>query len=274
MKIFADCHMHTSFSSDSETPMYQMIESGIEKGLKRMCFTDHLDVDFPISAVFPAGSFLIDKDAYEKEAFENIERYKNKIEVLHGIEVGLQPHLTEDRVLPFATNKFDFIIGSCHVVDHYDICDMPYYEGKTEKEALEQYFADQVRLAEMFHNYDVLGHWDYILRYAPNRDNNFSFSLYADYFDEVIKILLNKGKGIEINTGGLMKGLKEAHPCTDALKRYKELGGEIITVGSDAHTCQNIAGQFDKAAAFLEEAGFKYYTVFKKRKPVFYKLGE
>ncbi len=272
MKIFADCHMHTSFSSDSDTPMEQMIEYGIGLGLKQMCFTDHLDADFPESAVFPAGSFMIDPAAYEKALFENAKKYKDRIEVLRGIEVGLQPHLTHETVIPFAREHFDFIIGSCHVVRRYDICDDIYYEGRSKQAALEEYFSEQVRLAKLFDDYDVFGHLDYILRYAPGQDTDFCFGLYADYFDAILKILLDKGKGIEINTGGLMKGLKEAHPCLDALKRYKELGGEIITVGSDAHFCKNIAGQFDKAASFLEQAGFSYYTVFRERKPEFYKL--
>ncbi len=273
MKIFADCHMHTAFSTDSDTPMDQMIERGIELGLKQMCFTDHLDADFPPSEIFGEGAFLIEDTSYKATLAEMKERYKDKIEILYGIEVGLQPHLTEQTVVPFSTDFFDFIIGSCHVVRKIDICEPVFYEGRSEKEALEEYYETQCKLAAQFDNYDVFGHLDYILRYSPYKDSTFQYSTYADYIDYILRTMIERGKGIEINTGGFKKGLKEAHPCNDTLKRYKELGGEIITVGSDAHMCQNVADYFDKAAEILKSCGFEYYTVFRNRKPEFYKIG-
>ena len=93
-----------------------------------------------------------------------------------------------------------------------------------------------------------------------------------DILDKILETLIDKEKGIEINTGGLAKGLKEANPCMGILKRYRELGGEIITVGSDAHDTLRIADRFDRAAEMLLECGFKYYTVFEKRMPEFKRI--
>nr|WP_295682128.1 histidinol-phosphatase HisJ family protein [uncultured Lachnoclostridium sp.] len=272
MRILSDCHLHSSFSGDSETPMEQMIQRGVEVGLQHMCFTEHLDIDFPVSTVYKEGTFLLDIENYQKVLRIYAEKYSERINILQGIEVGLQTHLKDEDFNSICVENFDFIIGSCHVCKGMDICSVEYYEGKTEREALEDYFAETIKVAKQFGNYDVFGHLDYILRYSPYKDYTFSYEKYADYYDTILRLLIEKGKGIELNTGGLMKGLKEPHPCIKALKRYKELGGEIITVGSDAHCCKNIAGYFNKAAEVLFQSGFRYYTVFKDHKPEFFEI--
>ena len=110
------------------------------------------------------------------------------------------------------------------------------------------------------------------MRYGPNKDQNYTFEKYQDILDPILKLLIENGKGIELNTGGLKSGLKEFNPCSAILKRYREFGGEIITIGSDAHTTGHIAGQFEKASDVLRDYGFKYYTIFEKRIPEFKKL--
>ena len=100
----------------------------------------------------------------------------------------------------------------------------------------------------------------------------YSYKQYADIIDEILKLLIEKGKGIEINTGGFKYGLGHPNPTEDIIARYRELGGEIITVGADAHKPEHVAFDFEKVSGILKEAGFSYYTVFKNRKPEFVKL--
>ena len=111
-----------------------------------------------------------------------------------------------------------------------------------------------------------------MVRYGPNRDNNYSYAKYQDILDEILKSLLDKGKGLELNTGGVKAGLKDLHPCMDILKRYRELGGEIVTIGSDAHDGANVAAFFERAEEVLRECGFRYYCVFEKRNAEFHKI--
>ena len=111
-----------------------------------------------------------------------------------------------------------------------------------------------------------------MIRYSRSRDENYSYEKYADLFDPILEAILEKGKGIELNTGGFRKGLKEFHPCNGVLKAYREKGGEIITVGSDAHRPQDMGSDFALAAEVLKECGFSYYCTFEKRKPAFHKL--
>ena len=121
-------------------------------------------------------------------------------------------------------------------------------------------------------SFDTYGHIDYIVRYGPNKNRDYSYRKYADIFDEILKQLISREIGMEINTGGYHYGLGEPNPCTDIIRRYRELGGEIITIGADAHTPEKIGYAFDKAAQVLTACGFRYYTIFKNRKPEFVTL--
>ena len=123
-----------------------------------------------------------------------------------------------------------------------------------------------------FSNFDVYGHLDYVVRYGPDKDKNYTYEKYKDLLDRILETLLEKEKGLEINTGGLNRGLSDFHPCTGILKRYRQLGGEVLTVGSDAHDTARIADEFKRVSEVLTECGFKYYTVFEKRMPEFRRL--
>ena len=147
-----------------------------------------------------------------------------------------------------------------------------YYEGKTEDEAYREYFESILENLEVYSDFDVYGHIDYVVRYGPTQDKNYSYHQYKEIIDEILKVLISKNIGLELNTAGLKYGLSFAHPQVEVLKRYRELGGEIITVGSDGHKPEHLAYDFHKVPDILEEAGFSYYTIFKNRKPEFIKL--
>lgn len=272
MPVTSDCHLHSSHSGDSDTPMEDMVLQGIARGLTTMCFTEHNDFDYPESPDTPAGMFLLNTDPYLYDLARLKEKYREQIRLLFGVELGLQPELPQENAVYAKSHDFDFIIGSSHVCHGRDPYYPAFYEGRSEEEAYREYFESILENIRRFSNFDVYGHLDYVVRYGPHRDQNYSYEKYRDLLDEILKLLLDRGKGIELNTGGIGSGMKDFHPCMAVLKRYRELGGEIVTVGSDAHDTQHIGDSFDRASEVLKECGFKYYTVFEKRSPEFQKL--
>lgn len=272
MPIFSDCHMHTMHSGDSTTPMEKMILEGISKGLTTICFTEHNDFQFPITELDPKGKYECNAELYFKEFFEYKNKYSDKIQLLFGIELGLQPSVISENKLYVGKYDFDFIIGSSHLCNGIDPSGSDFYKGRSEEEAYREYFESILENVMSFSEFDVYGHLDYVVRYGPNADEEYSYAKYQDILDKILNLLIAKGKGIEINTGGLKRGMHDLHPCKDIIKRYKELGGEIITIGSDAHIPQNIATYFSRAEDVLNDCGFKYYTIFEHRTPIFKKL--
>lgn len=272
MPILADCHMHSHHSGDSEAPMESMIKRAINLGLKHICFTEHHDLDFIYVPGEPEDLFEVNTNAYRDELMLLKDKYKNRIKICFGIELGLQTHIT-DRLYNYAGSyDFDFIIGSSHLCNHKDPYLKNYFEGRDEGEAYREYFSYIHECILSYDNFDVYGHMDYVLRYGPSQNKNFKYEDYQDLIDPILSSLINTEKGIELNTSGYSYHLGEPHPCRAILSRYKELGGEILTVGSDAHEPEQIAADFNKASALLTDCGFKYYTVFKSRKPEFYLL--
>ena len=264
--FIADYHTHSSYSSDSNTVMEDNIKKAIELGLKEIAVTDHIDYDYP-DLNYP---FVFDYAPY-KEEIENLkEKYKGKIIIRTGVEVGVQPHV-HDLIADLMKNHYDFVIASTHVVDKCDLCVNDFFEGKTKFMSYLGYFADVLNNVKTCDFFNVYGHIDFINRYGNFEDKKMIYNDYKFITDEILKTLIEKGKGIEINTSGFRYGLGHTHPQFELVKRYKELGGEIITVGSDAHVPHHITKDFDKAYKMLEEAGFEYITLFEDKKPKFVK---
>ena len=268
--ILWDCHMHSSFSADSDTDMEKMIQSAILCGLEGVCFTEHLDPDYPPTP--EQQIFHLDLDAYAHRLSFLKEKYKDSIVVNFGIEYGLQPHLKENLKNHLKMYPFDFVIGSSHVVHGSDPYYGEYFKVREEVRGYREYFESILENLNVFSEMDVYGHIDYIVRYGPNKNLYYSYERYQDILDEILRTLIRKNIGIELNTGGYHYGLGEPNPCTALIRRYRELGGEIITVGADAHSPEKIAFAFDKAAEVLKNCGFRYYTVFKNRTPEFISL--
>lgn len=272
MPILTDCHLHSSFSGDSNTPMEEMIQKGISLGLNTMCFTEHQDIGYPDTPSGPGSIFLINTDSYLYDYIRYKEKYKNKIRLLFGIELGLQTEYFREISVYAKSYDYDFIIGSSHVCHGRDPYFPDFYEGRSEEDAYYEYFSSILENIRKFDCFDSYGHLDYVVRYGPNKDQNYTYQKYQDVLDDILKALIAKEKALEVNTAGLSKGLKDIHPCTDILKRYKELGGELITIGSDAHIPQEIGGHFDKVGEILKTCGFRYYNVFENRIPEYIRL--
>lgn len=272
MNIKADYHLHSSFSSDSTAAMEDMILEGIKLGLTAMCFTEHMDMDYVYIKPEEEGSFDLNTDSYLYALANLKEKYAEKIQLLFGVELGVQPHLRKELAVYAKSFDFDFIIASSHLCNRKDPYYPSFYEGRTDEEAYREYFSSISDNLKILHNFDVYGHLDYVVRYGKTKDTHYSYDQYRDILDKILETLIEKEKGLEINTGAIRYGLRDLNPCTEIIKRYKELGGEIITIGSDAHEPRFIASGFDRAAEVLTACGFRYYTTFEKRTPSFHRI--
>ncbi|MCD8035944.1 MAG: histidinol-phosphatase HisJ family protein, partial [Clostridiales bacterium] len=264
----SDYHVHTKFSTDSSAEMTDMIDKAVSLGLSEIMFTDHMDIDFPDKNM-PFSLYYPD---YSEAINLNKVIYMKKINVFIGVEMGLQKHIVRDARMFTEFNPFDFVIGSTHVVDGIDVSYPEFFEGKTKKEAYTQYFESVLENAKFHDCYNVYGHLDYINRYAPYDDNSLEYIDYREIIDEILKVLVDKGKGLDVNTSGYRYGIVRPYPQLDILKRFKELGGEIITVGSDAHRPEDIADHFDNAYEIIRAAGFKAIASFRNKKASFVDL--
>lgn len=263
----SDVHMHCDFSNDSETRPEDMVESAIAKGLSVICFTDHYDkdnLDWGDEAIF-------DVESYFQKMIALQEEYRDRIDIRIGAEIGMQPYLAEYYQNFIAQHPFDFVIGSVHSVLEHDVA-LDFFQKHSDPEGYKIYFEEMLQDVQKIKSYDVLGHLDYIVRYSNQGSKGFNLNDYMDIIEEILKQVIVHGKGIEMNMSGLKYGLGAPHPQPEIIKRYRELGGEIITVGADGHIPEHIAYDYHLADDILKSCGFKYYTEFKGRKPVFVKI--
>ena len=271
--ILADYHMHSSNSGDSKAPMESMIQSAIDKGLKEICFTEHMDMDFPRLPELPPDPFLLDVEAYKKEFLINKEKYSDKITLKFGIEIGMQPQIVAENTALAAKHDFDFIIASEHLVDRMDPYYMQFWESQPSvKAGILRYFEQTLENIQLFTKYDVLGHLDYIARYVPKGDSTYSYNAFKEVIDEILMVVIKSGKGLDLNSKALGGDFHMSNPCPEALARYKALGGKIITFGADAHAPEGVALCFDKIREIALSAGFTEYYTFDRRCPISHEL--
>lgn len=259
-----DYHMHSDFSADCETPMEKTVEKAIELGLKEICFTDHIDYDYPDKD----WVFEFDMAEYDKKIKEVQAKYEGQITVKKGVEIGLQPHLLERYEQLMEEESFDFVICSLHATEGKDLHSGEFFIGKTIEEAHRIYYEELYECIKNFKRFSVLGHLDLIKRYSE-RESKLNFhEIIKEIFNEIIPA----GKGIEINTSSYRYGLDSSMPSLDILKLYKECGGEIITLGSDSHVAETLTANFSSAIQDMKEAGFKYVATFTDGKPEFHPI--
>lgn len=260
-----DNHIHSKFSTDSKMDANDACVRALEIGLDGLVFTDHVDYDYPDFD----ESFLVDLDKYFEFLTELQNKWSDKLNVLIGIEMGFQPHVLEQINKTLMKYPFDFVINSVHVIDNLDPYRGVFFIGKSQREAYERYLKEILISINSFDNFDIIGHIGYAARYGNFEDKPLRYLDYRDIIDEILKATIAKGKGIELNTSGIRSDLKSPIPGYDVFKRYYELGGEIVTVGSDAHFTEHLGHSFKDASEYLKDMGYKYVTHFEKRKPVF-----
>lgn len=268
--MLADYHMHTHFSSDSDANPSEHIEKAISLGMSELCFTDHVDFDYPKEN--GKTMFHLDADSYFEELYRYKHEYEDKIKVKIGVELGLNPHNEEYNHNLVKTHPFDFVIGSSHIVDGIDPYYPEYWEGRTIKESITRYYEAILRNVTTEDVYDVYGHLDYIRRYVPDKNFVYDDRDYYDITESILTNIITKGHGLELNTRGLESGLTNFLPTIALLQRYHDMGGEIVTVGSDAHYTKNVGYGFKTAREILINTGFKYVASFEHRSVSFIPL--
>ncbi len=272
MSITADLHMHSHHSADSTASMEEMVESAIQRGLKELCFTEHYDYGYPVSDENPEGTWDLNTDSYLYELLHLRDVYKDRIKILFGVELGLTPDAVRPYLQYVRGFDFDYVIGSIHLIDGKD----PYYRenfADLADEALyRRYFEVTLENIMKFRNFDSLGHLDYVVRYGAAKDQNYSYEKYKDVIDPILEFLLENEKGLEVNSAGLRRGLAHPNPCKDIIQKYHDLGGELITIGSDAHKPEDVAADFGAVASLLTDCGFKYYVTYENRLPEYHRI--
>ncbi len=271
--ILADYHNHCNFSTDSKATPESMLEQAISLGIRRYCFTDHMDLDFPLDP----KEFIFDVDEYFKKLNELSEQYGHQIMVRKGIELGLrnEPEVRDslkDRYEALVNaHPFDYVIGSVHCLEYCDPYYSDYWERHSAEEGLRLYFEVILDCCMFYDSYDVLGHLDYLRRYVP-KDRSYDLMQYTDLYDAILKTIISKGKGLEVNTSYYGKGGNEPHPNRFILNRYRELGGDLITIGSDAHDPSHLGVGYEDARRLLLSLGYRYYATFEGRKPSYHDI--
>lgn len=271
-KMYSDFHLHSRFSGDSSEEPENIVKRAIELGMKSFCITDHQDLDYPfIPGVTIQPIFEVDPEEYFK-VWQNLkDKYSSQIEIMIGLEAGIEPHTYEDQLERTKPVPFDFIINSCHVVTR-KLCYFPdFFAEYGTQEGVRKYLECVYYNITHFTNYSVIGHIDFLLRFAPEKEK-YRPEDNLDITEKILKKCIYDGKGIEVNTAGYRKGLNGPNPGRIILDQYKKLGGDVITIGSDAHISNDIGSNFDETGKLLKDIGFKYYCTFKERKPYFHRL--
>lgn len=261
-----DYHMHSTFSADCDTPMEETIERAIARGFTEICFTEHIDYDYPDKAI----TFDLDIPAYREKLAAMNRIYGEQISIKRGVEIGVQPHLLKKYEQLIEGEDFEFILCSIHTTNQQGLHSRDLFKGRTVEEAFRLYYRELLECVTRFDAYDVLAHIDLVKRYTdiPSTDQCY------DLIEQIFKTIIPKGKGIEINTSGYRYGLEHGMPSPDILKLYKECGGEIITLGSDSHVADTVGYRFKESMDLLEELGFQSITTFEERKPVYHAIAD
>jgi len=287
----ADYHLHCEFSDDSREPMENQIERAIALGLDEMCFTDH--VDYGIKKDWSEGNILwrnmdgrcaadapgaeplanVDYPAYFAKLHKMQDLYKDRITVKQGLEFGIQS-ITVDRykkLYDTYKDELDFVLFSMHQVDNMEFWTGDFQRGRTQQEYNEIYYKEILKTMQMYKDYSVLAHLDLIVRYDPA--GVYPFEKVEDIVAEILKQAIRDDKGIEINTSSWHYKLTDTQPSRAILRLYKDLGGKILTTGSDGHNTEGLGAHFDDACAILrDDIGFTEFCTFDKMTPVFHKL--
>jgi histidinol-phosphatase (PHP family) len=263
--MYYDYHTHSSFSDDSPTPLSDMLDRAVELGIKEIAVTDHYDPGYPD----PAYPFELEFDKYHNTLEEYSEVYADRLHIVKGIELGLTHDNLDKCAAAAKAYPYDYIIGSFHCALGEPLYEGHFFDEKTAKQAFCDYFTYMYENLKIYKEYCNVGHLNLVARYS---DNLADFKDYGDIVEAILKMIIHDGKGIELNTSSYRYNMSCTCPSEEILRLYRELGGEIITIGSDAHTPDKLTDHFDVATEYLRSLGFRYLATFRERKPEFVKL--
>lgn len=277
-----DCHTHTQFSVDSEADINECVERAAGLGLAAYAITDHCECNrwysekhYPDEDTYRYFDFGRDFENSVSAVTKLKEQYEGRLNLICGVEMGQATQDLEIAEKIISDSRLDFVIGSMHQLPKTEDFALIDYTGYSEDDIynlLERYFTEVYKLC-IWGKFDVLGHLTYTLRYIKG---NFGFDADISRYDEIIaeslRALARSGKGIEINTSGLRQGFGDTFPNLRYVKLFRELGGEILSIGSDAHTPEDIGKGVLQGAEIAKLAGFTHLCYFKQRKPVFIEI--
>ena len=275
--MFCDYHVHSAFSDDSVYPIEDVIKDAISLGVDELCFTEHVDYGIKVDhgeipIVKREGSTMlnVDYDAYIKTLDALKDRYKDQITLKKGLEFGVQSHTVDRYDELLKSLPLDFVLLSIHQVNDIE-CHTP--EFKADKDQLSYnmtYFMEMYEVVKMYKGYSVLAHMDLIRRF--DKGHELAFEKVEDIVADILKVVIEDGKGIELNTSWHRYGLDGPTPSLGILKLYRDLGGRIITLGSDSHRPSQLTKGIKEDMELLKSLGYKEFCTFDKLVPIFHKL--
>ncbi len=259
-----DCHMHSRVSFDGHDTGLALAQAAVQAGLKEICFTDHLDYD-PLEKM---GVLAFDTEEYNRE-YDGLA--VPGLIIGRGMEFGMTPDNRAQFQKDLQRRPFDFVLGSVHFVDDLDVYYLDYWQGKTVFQAERRFLEGTLDCVRVHDDFDVLAHLTFISKTTANPVRRpVPYGEHREIIDEILLTLVRKGKGLEVNTSGVDR-CGSFLPTLDMARRFRELGGEIVTVGSDAHRCNRV-GQYTAAACRELGSIFGYVCTFRERKPVFHRV--
>ena len=259
-----DFHMHSNVSFDASGRAEDMVEAAVRIGLKEICFTDHVEYE-----VGTAEQIMVFTTERYNAAYDHL--ISPHLKIRRGMEFGLKPNNQEDLKRDLLRRPFDFVIGSVHMVNEQDVYFDEFWVGKTMREAYRTFLEETLACVRAHDDFDVLGHLTFICKSPKNPTGEpILYQEWREVSDEILRVLAQKGKGMEINTSGVDR-CGDFLPSVDFFRRFKELGGEIVTVGSDAHDTDRV-GQYSREACQLLAEIFGCVCTFENRRPIFHKM--
>lgn len=263
----ADYHIHTNFSVDSKLTMEEIIIRSIELGLDEICFTDHVDYGVKNQYV---DRQEVDYPELIKEHKRVNDLYHDKIQIKLGLEFGVQLETIQRYKKDMMMYDFDFILLSCHQIDNKELWLYQYQASKTQLEYNRGYYEYLYNLIDLFDDFSVMGHLDVIKRY--DQIGVLDDKYVMDIVERILIRLIEKNKGLEVNTSSYRYNLPDLTPSTQILKKYYELGGRLLTIGSDTHKIENLYDHFEEIIVQLKEIGFNELYRFDKMNPIPYTI--
>ena len=257
-----DQHLHTTLSADGESTMEEMCARALELGMRHICFTEHIDYGHPQS-----DAFTLDYAAYDAQLACCRERFP-ELFIGKGVEAGVLPVTAAQTAADVAAQRFDLVIGSLHVVDGIDPYYPEFYQGRDRRECLRRYVENLARLPELLPDFDILSHIGYVTKFAPFANQPLEYEEFPEALDQLLRGLIQRGQGLEVNTSGYNVS-SAPFPTPSILRRYRQLGGELVTLSSDAHSTAKLGQHFNRARALLRELGFTHIALYRQRQPQF-----
>ncbi len=283
--LSCDCHTHSAFSPDAKDSAEAMCLRAAELGLDAYALTDHCDCNFWLPAdeyervqgteITCDREFFGSRD-YAGSSIDAVSGLKERFPFLIcGIELGQPLQNKEAAAEITARSELDFIIGSHHMnAGKADFYWMKFDQmEQSEVYALMTDYFTEIGQMCAAGGFDVLGHLTYPMRYiAGDYCLPFDLGRYEEQIRGIFHTLAESGMGIEINTSGLRQKYGRMLPDMEHVKLWRECGGEILTVGSDAHCTADLGKGISEGLELARECGFKYIAYYRERKPVFVRI--